>query len=125
MEIGKRLRQLREAKGLSQGDIERRCGLLRAYISRVEGGHTVPSLSTLEKFAAALAIKPYQILLDRDERPSAVKVPPEQPELSGPARRLIKLFGRMSGTNRKLLVNMAGKLAMGGIQPPVRLSRSP
>ncbi|MGB7590079.1 MAG: helix-turn-helix transcriptional regulator, partial [Terriglobia bacterium] len=50
MELGKRLRALREAKGLSQGDIERRSGLLRSYISRVEGGYTAPSLSTLEKF---------------------------------------------------------------------------
>lgn len=32
--IGERLREIREAKGLSQGDIERRTGMLRMYVSR-------------------------------------------------------------------------------------------
>ena len=54
MDIGKRLREIREAKGLSQADIEKRSGLLRSYVSRVEGGYTAPSLATLEKFAKAL-----------------------------------------------------------------------
>ncbi len=62
MDIGKRLRELREAKGLSQGEIERRSGLLRSYISRVEGGYTTPSLSTLERFSKALEVEPYQLL---------------------------------------------------------------
>ena len=47
MLIGARLRQLREQKQMSQGDIEERTGLLRCYVSRVENGHTVPSLETL------------------------------------------------------------------------------
>ncbi len=52
--IHERLRELREAKNLSQGDIEKRTGLLRCYTSRVENGHTVPSLDTSEKYAGAL-----------------------------------------------------------------------
>jgi transcriptional regulator with XRE-family HTH domain len=44
MVIGERLRALREEKNLSQGQIEKRSGLLRCYISRVEHGHTVPSI---------------------------------------------------------------------------------
>jgi transcriptional regulator with XRE-family HTH domain len=51
MIIGDRLRVLREQKKFSQGEIERRTGLLRCYISRVENGHTVPAVETLEKFA--------------------------------------------------------------------------
>ena len=51
MIIGERLKGLREAKKLSQGDIETQMGLIRCYTSRVENGHTVPSLETLEKFA--------------------------------------------------------------------------
>jgi transcriptional regulator with XRE-family HTH domain len=47
--IGDRLRDMREQKKLSQGDIEKRTGLLRCYISRVENGHTVPAIETLEK----------------------------------------------------------------------------
>jgi transcriptional regulator with XRE-family HTH domain len=51
MLIGDHIRAIREAKNLTQGDIEKRCGLLRAYISRVEDVHTLPSSETLEKRA--------------------------------------------------------------------------
>jgi transcriptional regulator with XRE-family HTH domain len=54
--IGDRLREMREAKKLSQGDIEKRTGLLRCYISGVENGDTVPAIETLEKLARALEV---------------------------------------------------------------------
>ena len=54
MKIGITIRGYRLQKGLSQGDIEKRTGLLRCYLSRVETGHTVPSLDTLSKIASAL-----------------------------------------------------------------------
>ncbi len=109
MDVGKRLRQLREIKGLSQGDIERRSGLLRSYISRVEGGYTAPSLITLEKFAKALEIEPYQLFFQGEGKPSAPKVP-EQVNLGKSVKRLIKAFDSMSSTNRRLLLSMADKL---------------
>ena len=62
MIIGDRLRALRQEKHLSQGQIEKRSGLLRCYISRVEHGHTVPSIETLEKMCRALEI-PLQTFL--------------------------------------------------------------
>src|ERR1700688_4278062 len=60
MVIGNRLKELRESKKLSQGDIEKRTGLLRCYISRVENGHTVPAIETLEKMARALEVPMYR-----------------------------------------------------------------
>lgn len=54
MKIGTTIRTHRLQKGLSQGDIEKKTGLLRCYLSRVENGHTVPSLDTLSKIALAL-----------------------------------------------------------------------
>jgi transcriptional regulator with XRE-family HTH domain len=69
MIIGDRLRELRGAKKLSQGDIEKRTGLLRCYISRVENGHTVPSIETLEKLARALEVPLYQLFYDGEEPP--------------------------------------------------------
>ena len=54
MKIGTTIRAHRLNKGLSQGDIEKKTGLLRCYLSRVENGHTVPSLDTLSKIAMAL-----------------------------------------------------------------------
>ena len=62
MMIGDRLRVLREHKKLLQGDIEKRTGLFRCYISRVEDGHAVPAVETLERFARVLEVPVYQIL---------------------------------------------------------------
>lgn len=62
-------RGLREAKGLSQSDIEERSGLLRNFISRVENGHTVPALETLEKIARGLEVSLYQLFYDGKELP--------------------------------------------------------
>lgn len=112
MDIGKRLRELREAKGLSQGDIERRSGLLRSYISQVEGGYTAPSLATLEKFAKALEVEPYQLLYRGEGRPVALRMP-EQAGLSKPVKKLAKLFESMSSSNRKALMMLAAKLGKG------------
>jgi len=74
MVIRHRLRELREGKSLSQGDIEKRTGLLRCYISRVENGHTVPAIETLEKLAGALEVPLYQLFYDG-------KKPPQVPNL--------------------------------------------
>ena len=64
MFIGERIRAIREAKNLSQGDIETRTSLIRCYVSRVENGHTVPSLETIEKFARAFEIPLYQFFYE-------------------------------------------------------------
>ena len=71
MYLPERLRQLREIKNLSQGDIEKRTGLLRCYVSRVENGHTIPSLETLEKMARGLEVSLYQLFYEGDELPPA------------------------------------------------------
>jgi transcriptional regulator with XRE-family HTH domain len=65
MDIDRRLRELREHKEMSQGDIEEKTGLLRCYISRVENGHTVPVIETLEKMVRALDIPLYALLYER------------------------------------------------------------
>jgi transcriptional regulator with XRE-family HTH domain len=121
MIIGERLRALREEKKLSQGDIEKKTGLLRFYVSRVENGHTVPAVETLEKFARALEVPMYQLFYDGEE-------PPKLPNLlkrkstddilwgnSGKdAHMLVKFcrfFGRMKEDDRKVLFFMAQKMA--------------
>ena len=75
MIIGDRLREMREEKKLSQGDIEKRTGLLRCYISRVENGHTVPAIETLEKLARALEVPLYQLFYDGEEPPKLPNLP--------------------------------------------------
>jgi ribosome-binding protein aMBF1 (putative translation factor) len=69
MIVGERLRVLREEKKLSQGDVEKRTGLLRCYISRVENGHTVPNIETLEKMARAYEVPLYHLLYEGEEPP--------------------------------------------------------
>ncbi len=75
MIIGDRIRLLRETKKLSQGDIEKRTGLLRCYISRVENGHTVPAIETLEKLARAMEVPLYQLFYDGEEPPELPNLP--------------------------------------------------
>ncbi len=74
MVVGERLRAVREKKNLSQGDVENRTGLLRCYISRVENGHTVPSVETLEKLARALEIPLYQLFYEGKKPPQIANV---------------------------------------------------
>ncbi|MGH9327765.1 MAG: helix-turn-helix domain-containing protein [Terriglobia bacterium] len=110
MHIGKRLRMLREAKGLSQGDIERRSGLLRSYISRVEGEYTVPSLVTLRKFAKALDLESYQLLLESHGRPQTPSMP--KPIVKSKSmKKLAKMYEGMSSSQRRLLLTLASKLS--------------
>ena len=99
MLIGERIRELREQNGLSQGDIERTSGLLRAYISRVEHGHAVPSLETLEKFAAALDVPLYKLFYTGEDPPRDLAL---ETQLKGEAhffenvQRLLKKKSRAS-----------------------------
>src|SRR5216683_1202534 len=83
MVIGNRLKELRESKELSQGDIEKRCGLLRCYISRVENGHTVPSVGTLEKMARALEVPMYRLFHDGEVGASIRKLTPPKDDEFG------------------------------------------
>ena len=56
MNLGESIRKIRQAKGLSQGEMQKRTGILRSYLSRVENGHTVPSLATLQRLASAMGV---------------------------------------------------------------------
>ncbi len=66
--IGVTIREFRLQRSMSQGDIEKRTGLLRCYLSRVENGHTVPSLETLQKIAGALDLPLSQFFADEPIR---------------------------------------------------------
>jgi transcriptional regulator with XRE-family HTH domain len=106
IEIGARLRELREARKLSQGDIEERTGLLRCYVSRVECGHTIPSLETLERVAKALDVELYQLFYSGGGKPAAPKVHRQNPLLTE-ERNLVEIFRRISPPDKKLLLELA------------------
>ncbi len=121
MIIGERLRTLREFKKLSQGDIEKRTGLLRCYISRVENGHTVPAIETLEKLARAMEIPLYQLFYDGEEPPELPNLPKRKSSddiawgSKGKEARFLSRFrrtlGRIDDADRRLLFYMAQKMA--------------
>jgi transcriptional regulator with XRE-family HTH domain len=119
--IGDRLRTIREEKKLSQGDIEKRTGLLRCYVSRVENGHTVPAVETIEKFARALEVPIYQLFYDGDKPPELPNLPKRKTAADiawgttgKDARFLTKLRRLLAGAaerDRKLLLSVAQKIA--------------
>jgi transcriptional regulator with XRE-family HTH domain len=122
MIIGTRLRKLREEKNFSQGDIEKRTGLLRCYISRVENGHTVPSIETLERLASALEIPLYQLFYEGDEPPplpnlskrrstEELVLDAEQEKEMRFFEKVRRLLARISEKDRQLLLYMAQKMA--------------
>jgi transcriptional regulator with XRE-family HTH domain len=123
MVICDRLRELRESKNLSQGDIEKRTGLLRCYISRVENGHTVPAIETLEKLARALEVPLYQLFYDGEKPPALPNLLKRKTsddiawESSGKnalyLHKLRKCLGKAADKDRKILFSFAQQLVSG------------
>jgi transcriptional regulator with XRE-family HTH domain len=130
MIIADRLRALREEKKLSQGDIEKRTGLFTCYISRVENGHTVPSVETLEKMARALEVPLYVLFYNGEKPPQPPKLPKRNPAAEVPwgssgkdSRTLAqfrRLLSRVKEDDRGLLLLMAQKMALGKTLRPRR-----
>ena len=118
MVIGNRLKELRESKQLSQGDIEKRSGLLWCYISRVESGHTIPAVETLEKMARALEVPMYRLFHDGGVPAGLSKMkPPKDDEFGSKGSeadylsKLRRLLAKMEPDDHKLLLHMAQKVA--------------
>jgi transcriptional regulator with XRE-family HTH domain len=117
MVIADRLKALREQKDMSQGDIEKKTGLLRCYISRVENGHTVPAIETLEKMARALDVPMYQLFYE-GENPPKLDLPKPASDEWGSNRREARMldqfrrvFARVHEADRNLLLAMARKVS--------------
>ena len=100
MIIGDQLRALREQQNLSQGEIEKRTGLLRCYVSRVEKGHTIPSIETLEKWARVLNVSLYQVFYEGNDSQSPQPLKAENSDLGKDAHYL-SLFPRMLRRTRE------------------------
>jgi len=112
MNIGETIRNFRLQKGMSQGDIEKRTGLLRCYLSRVENGHTIPSLDTLAKIANAMEVPLAQFFADNAHDSGKTL-----PQLSEDEIRFLTQIRRYSSSlndsDRKLVLAMVKKMAVG------------
>lgn len=119
MLIGQKLREIREAKNMSQVEIAETTGLVQPYVSRVENGHTIPGVETLEKWASALKVPLYQILYDGEEPPKPLKLSSNHNrELWGNSardshdlKRLRQFLSKMNEQERELLLSLAGRMA--------------
>jgi transcriptional regulator with XRE-family HTH domain len=119
--IGDRLRIIREQRKLSQGDVQKKTGLLRCYISRVENGHTVPALATLEKLAGAFDIPLYEIFYEDEQSPTSFVIAPDNTNRAdwGGSRKGARLLhrlkiqlGKMDERDRQLLIGFAHRTTL-------------
>jgi transcriptional regulator with XRE-family HTH domain len=110
MNIGATIRTYRLQKGMSQGDIEKRTGLLRCYLSRVENGHTVPSLETLQKIAGALELQLAQFFSDETVSREMSSLHLSEEEIRF-LTQIQRYAARLSENDRKLLLAMVRKFA--------------
>jgi transcriptional regulator with XRE-family HTH domain len=110
MSIGATIRTYRLQKGMSQGDIEKRTGLLRCYLSRVENGHTVPSLETLQKIANALDLQLAEFFSDETVAREMSSLRLSEDEIRF-LTQIQRYASRLSENDRKLLLAMVKKFA--------------
>jgi transcriptional regulator with XRE-family HTH domain len=119
MNIGETIRSFRLQKGMSQGDIEKRTGLLRCYLSRVENGHTVPSLDTLAKIALSMEV-PLARFFEESSADQAIAR--DLPKMSEEMVRFLSQIRRYStnlnDSDRKILLTMVKRFAAnaGGVR---------
>ena len=110
MNIGTTIRDYRLQKGMSQGDIEKRTGLLRCYLSRVENGHTVPSLETLQKIARALDLQLSQFFAEETVSKEMSTLRLSEDEIRF-LTQIQRYSAHLSESDRRLLLAMVRKFA--------------
>src|SRR6266571_1121540 len=111
MNIGETIRSYRLQKGMSQGDIEKRTGLLRCYLSRVENGHTIPSLDTLAKIAGAMELPLAQFFADGSAENGAKNLPQLSEEEVRFLTQIRRYSASLNDSDRKLVLAMVRKMA--------------
>lgn len=113
MNIGETIRNYRLQKGMSQGDIEKRTGLLRCYLSRVENGHTIPSLDTLAKIAGAMDVPLGQFFNENHSNGNSKNLPPLTEDEVRFLSQIRRYSSNLNDSDRKLVLAMVKKMAAG------------
>jgi transcriptional regulator with XRE-family HTH domain len=110
MDIGKRLREIRHAKGMSLSEIEKRTGIFKCYVSRVELGFIVPRLPMLEKWVKALGVSLHEFFAVREIRRKTAKVV----RFTSYEKRLFEALRRIDKADRRLFLSVANTMAKQG-----------
>ncbi|MGA2991252.1 MAG: helix-turn-helix transcriptional regulator [Candidatus Korobacteraceae bacterium] len=114
MNIGETIRRFRLQRGMSQGDIEKSTGLLRCYLSRVENGHTIPSLETLGRITSAMGTSLGELLADSSGEPGSrveLQLREQESRFLNSVRRYSP---QLNDSDKKLIVAMVKKMAASG-----------
>ena len=108
MNLGVSIRKIRQTKGISQGEMQKRTGILRSYLSRVENGHTVPSFATLQRLAGAMGVTLSDFFSPDGAQPSAVG---SGDSGSDYLRELKNLLPQLTADQRRQLLDMVKQMA--------------
>ena len=111
MNIGETIRNYRLQKGMSQGDIEKRTRLLRCYLSRVENGHTIPSLDTLAKIATAMDLPLAQFFHENNGDNGSKSAPLLADDEVRFLTQIRRYSSSLNDSDRKLVIAMVKKMA--------------
>jgi len=115
MNIGETIRNYRLQKGMSQGDIEKRTGLLRCYLSRVENGHTIPSLDTLAKIATAMDVPLAHFFTEHNSDNGSKATPQLAEEEVRFLTQIRRYSSSLNDSDRKLVIAMVKKMATAAV----------
>lgn len=114
MNLGEAIKNIRTAKGLSQGEMQKRTGILRSYLSRVENGHTVPSLATLQRLASAMGVALSDFFSPNGQTAEGVPATPA-PAANDPASQYLTelktLLPQLTSQQRDQLLDMVKDMA--------------
>jgi len=104
MEVGQKIRSVRDAKGMTAREVVAKTGMGAPSYSRIETGANEPSIDSLKKIAAALGVKPGD-LLDDDYQPDVM------PELDTSMRARMKQIESLEEEEQKIVFALVDALA--------------
>jgi len=140
MDIGRRIKEVREEYGMSGVVLARRAGVTSAHLNMIEHGSRTPSLGLLERIARELRTEPAEFLRE----PGKAEAPPSQRSLfnggeeerrlrylrpwrafvHGLARRWEKEPPKTSREIAPLYEALAAVVEQGVFEPPERVGTS-
>jgi transcriptional regulator with XRE-family HTH domain len=73
MNLGNKLRRMRQARGLTAVELAKRARVTTGFISQLEHSQTVPALHTLQRIATVLGVSVTYFLLEENLQPQVVR----------------------------------------------------
>ncbi len=110
LQVATAVRDLRHVRNLSQRQLAARMGVPRTYISKIENGKAMPTLSSLDRLARALQVDISALLRDAPTRHSnESSVLTADPFLA----EIAKFTAHLTSTQKSIFLNHVRELAQG------------